>query len=157
VMRVNERGRVRDWANQDKCAAGTGIFIQQMAKLMQMSIEEMSRLSMGAKNPPDITNTCAVFAESEVISHVHRVPPTPRADLIAGIYASMVSRVMALCKRVGIEKDVVVVGGVAMNTGLVSILQQEMKCPVLIPENPQMTAALGAAILAREALDKGAN
>ena len=110
--------RVTDWAGQDKCAAGTGMFVQAMAKVMQVNLDEMAEYSLRAKNKADISGTCAVFAESEVISHIHRVPPTPKEDIIAGIHASMVSRVMGLLKRLGIEKEVAVVGGVARNKGL---------------------------------------
>ena len=154
VLRLNERGRVSDSAGQDKCAAGTGIFLQQMAKLMQMPLEEMSALSSRAKGRASITNTCAVFAESEVISHVHRDPPTPKEDIIAGIYYSVVSRIMTLCKRVGIERDVAVVGGVALNTGLVAVLEKELGFEVMVPDAPQIVSALGAAILARESVEK---
>jgi predicted CoA-substrate-specific enzyme activase len=154
VIKINERGRVSDWANQDKCAAGTGLFLQQMARLMKMSLQEMSELSFPANSKADITSTCAVFAESEVISHVHRDPPTPKEVIIAGIYSSVVSRVMALCKRIGIERDVVVCGGAALNAGLVNILEKELGFKVLVPENPQLIAALGAAIIARENIEK---
>jgi len=156
VIKLNERGRLSDWVNQDKCAAGTGIFVQQMAKLMQMPLAEMSTLSLQAKSRADISGTCAVFAESEVISHVHRVPPTPKEEIIAGIYASIVSRLMAMCKRVGIEKDTAVVGGMALNRGLVSILEEELGFGVLVPDEPQVVAALGAAIIAGENIEKGA-
>ena len=155
VIKVNERGRVNDWINHDKCAAGTGIFLQQMAKLMQMPLAEMSELSLQARSRADITNTCAVFAESEVISHVHREPPTPKEEIVAGIYFSVVSRIMSLCKRVGIEKDVAVIGGVALNRGLVCILETEMGFGVLVPEAPQLVAALGAAVVAGENIEKG--
>jgi len=155
VIKLNERGRLSDWVDQDKCAAGTGIFLQQMAKLMQMPLEEMSRLSFQAKSRADITNTCAVFAESEVISHVHREPPTPKEEIIAGIYFSVVSRVISLCKRIGIEKDVAVVGGVALNSGLVNILEDELGFRVLVPDSPQTVAAMGAAIIAQENIAKG--
>ncbi len=155
VIKVNERGRINDWVNHDKCAAGTGVFLQQMAKIMQMPLKDMSRLSLNANSVPDITSTCAVFAESEVISHVHRDPPTPREDIVAGIYSSVVSRIMTLCKRIGIEKDVAVVGGVALNSGLVNILENELGFKVLVPDTPQIAAALGAAIIARETIEKG--
>lgn len=154
VIKINERGRLNDYANHDKCAAGTGIFLQQMAKLMLMSQEEMSADSFKAKRRADITNTCAVFAESEVISHVHRVPPTPKEEIIAGIFYGVVSRMMTLCKRVGIKKDVAVTGGVALNKGLVHIFEEEFGFGVLVPEMPQMVGALGAAILAKEAVEK---
>jgi predicted CoA-substrate-specific enzyme activase len=155
VVRVNARGRVSDWANQDKCAAGTGLFLAQMARLMQLPLEDMAQLSFQAKSSADITSTCAVFAESEVISHIHRDPPTPREDIVAGIYASVVSRIMAMCKRTGIEKDIAVTGGVALNSGLVNILESELGVKVLVPERPQLVAALGAAILAQETMEKG--
>jgi len=131
------------------------MFLQQMAKLMEMPLTEMSRLSFKAKSRADISSTCAVFAESEVISHVHRDPPTPKADIAAGIYFSVVSRIISLCKRVGIEKDVAVVGGVALNSGLVSILEEEIGFRVLVPDIPQITAAVGAAIVAKENIEKG--
>jgi predicted CoA-substrate-specific enzyme activase len=155
VIKVNDRGRLSDWANHDKCAAGTGLFIQAMAKLMQVPLDEMAKMSLAAKGRADISGTCAVFAESEVISHVHRVPPTPRPDIVAGIYYATVTRIMALCKRIGIEKDVAVVGGVALNTGLVKIMEGELGFKVIVPPEPQTVAALGAAILARESLEAG--
>ena len=155
VIKINERGKLSDYANHDKCAAGTGIFLQQMAKLMLMSLEEMSADSFKAKNRADITNTCAVFAESEVISHVHRVPPTPKEEIIAGIFYSVVSRIITLCKRVGIKKDVAVTGGVALNKGLMHVFEEEFGFGVLVPELPQTVAALGAAIVSRETLEKG--
>ena len=128
-----------------------------MAKLMQIPLEEMSKLSLQAESKADVTNTCAVFAESEVISHVHRDPPTPMADIAAGVYYSVVTRTMSLCKRVGIEKDVAVVGGVAFSEGLVKIFSEEFGFNVLVPENPQIVAALGAAVIARENIEKSVN
>ena len=155
VIRVNERGRLNDWVNQDKCAAGTGIFLQQMARLMQIPLAEMATLSLQAKGRADISSTCAVFAESEVISHVHREPPTPKEDIVAGIYYSVVSRVVSLCKRIGIERDVAVTGGVALNRGLVKILEGELGLAVLVPEKPQLVAALGAAVVAQGNIERG--
>lgn len=155
VVKLNERGRVNDWANHDKCAAGTGIFLQQMAKLMQLPIEEMATLSLQAKSSADITGTCAVFAESEAISHIHRDPPTPKEEIVAGIYLSVISRIMALCKRIGIERDIAMAGGVALNGGVVNTLEKELGFGVLMPDTPQLVAAIGAAILARENIEKG--
>jgi len=126
-----------------------------MAKLMKMPLAEMSELSFQASSWPDISSTCAVFAESEVISHVHREPPTPMEEIAAGIYFSVVSRIVSLSKRIGIEKDVTAVGGVALNSGLIRILQEELGVGLLVPDNPQIVAALGAAIIARENIEKG--
>jgi (R)-2-hydroxyacyl-CoA dehydratese activating ATPase len=150
VVRINDRGRVSDYGNQDKCAAGTGIFLQQMAKILRLSMEDMSGVSAGSRGRVEITGTCAVFAESEVISHIHRDPPTPVEDIVAGIYRSMVHRVMAQLQRLGIKREVAVTGGVAANRGLVSILEQEVGHGVLIPPAPELAGAIGAAIMARE-------
>lgn len=154
VLRVNERGRVSDWVNHDKCAAGTGVFLQQMAKLMKMSLDEMSQFPIDSRPGPEITSTCAVFAESEVISHVHRDPPTPKEDIIAGIYSSVVSRIITLCKRISTEKQVAIVGGAALNNGLIKTLERETGFGVMVPEEPRIAAALGAAIIARENIEK---
>jgi predicted CoA-substrate-specific enzyme activase len=155
IVRINERGRVTDWANHDKCAAGTGIFLQQMAKLLEMSLEEMAAVSVTAAKGADITPTCAVFAESEVISHIHRVPPTPRDEIARGIFESVVSRLMSMAKRIGVSREVAVTGGVALNAGLVKALEREFGFPVLVGESPQLTAAAGAAVLALESIEKG--
>jgi predicted CoA-substrate-specific enzyme activase len=156
VVRINERGRVSDYGNQDKCAAGTGIFLQQMAKLLRLSMEEMSAVSQRATFRAEITGTCAVFAESEVISHIHRDPPTPVADIVAGIYISMVHRIMAQLQRVGPKREVAVTGGVAANRGLVSILEQEVGHGVLVPPTPELAGAIGAALIAKENMMQGA-
>lgn len=156
VVRINERGKVSDYGNQDKCAAGTGIFLQQMASLLRLSMEEMSSVSAKAKARVEITGTCAVFAESEIISHIHRDPPTPIEDIVAGIYRSMVHRVMAQLQRVGVEQEVAITGGVAANRGLVKILAEEMGCDVLSPPTPELAGAIGAAIIAKENIMRSA-
>ncbi len=156
VVRINERGRVADYGNQDKCAAGTGMFLQQMAKLLRLSMEEMAGISAKAKARAGITGTCAVFAESEVISHIHRDPPTPVEDIVAGIYSSMVYRIMAQLQRVGLKNEVAATGGVALNSGLVAILTQEVGHNVIVPPKPELVGALGAALIARENILQGA-
>lgn len=156
VVRVSDRGRLMDWANQDKCASGTGLFLQQVAKLMNMSVSEMGGLPVPDRYA-EITNTCAVFAESEIISHIHRVPPTPKEEIVAGVYHSVVGRVVSLIKRVGMARDVVVTGGVALNRGLVGVLEKELGFTVLVPEEPRIVAAAGAALIAAETYAKGAS
>jgi predicted CoA-substrate-specific enzyme activase len=156
VVRINDRGRVSDYGNQDKCAAGTGIFLQQMAKLLRLSMEEMATVSSKAKVRAEITGTCAVFAESEVISHIHRDPPTPIEDIVAGIYSSMVHRIMAQLQRVGMKKEVAVTGGVAANSGLVSMLAEQVGHSLLIPPTPELAGAIGAALIAKENMMQGA-
>ena len=155
VLKINEKGRISDWVNHDKCAAGTGVFLHKMAKILGMPLEDMSKLSLNANSGPDITSTCAVFAESEVISHVHQDPPTPKDEIVAGIHSSVVSRIMTLCKRIGMEHNIAVVGGVALNSGLVDILEKELGTKLLVSDRPQTAAALGAAVIASENIKKG--
>jgi len=150
VIKVDERGRVEESVGHDRCASGTGTFLENMAKLMQIPLEEMAQLSLLAKERAPVSGTCAVFAEQEVISHVHRDPPTPKNDVIAGIHASMATRIAGLAKRIGIEKDVVLSGGVAKNVGFAKILEEETVAELRIPEEPQLVAALGAALIAGE-------
>jgi activator of 2-hydroxyglutaryl-CoA dehydratase len=127
-----------------------------MSKIIELPLEQMAVISEIQKTKVDITSTCAVFAESEVISYVHRDPPIPKSDIVVGIYSSVIYRIMAMCKRLGIEKEVAMSGGVGLNKGLVKVLERELKFNILVPEQPQYVAATGAAVLAKENLEKGA-
>lgn len=150
VVRVNEKGGVDDSIGHDRCASGTGVFLESMAKLMQMPLPEMGQESLKAQKRAEVSSMCAIFAEQEVISHVHRVPPTPKADIIAGIHGSMAVRIVGLAKRIGIKPEVALCGGVAMNVGFVRVVEEEVKQKVIVPEYPQLVAALGAARIAQE-------
>jgi predicted CoA-substrate-specific enzyme activase len=150
VVRVSDRGVMEDAMGQDHCASGTGVFIEQMANLLQMSIGDMAKASLDGRYRAEVSSMCAVFAEQEVITHVHRVPPTPRNDLIKGIFGSMAVRIVGIGKRIGIEKDVVMVGGVALNSGFVHELEEEVKSKIAVLPNPQFVAAFGAACIAQE-------
>jgi predicted CoA-substrate-specific enzyme activase len=150
VLRLNDRGGVEDSVGHDRCASGTGVFLESMAKLMKMSLEEMARESLKAGARAEVSSMCAIFAEQEVISHVHRVPPTPKNDVIAGIHGSMSVRIVGLAKRIGIKPDVAFCGGVAKNIGFAKVLEDDIGMEVLIPEEPQIVAALGAARIAQD-------
>lgn len=150
VVRITDNGNLEESFTNDRCASGTGVFLEAMAKLMQMPLEEMAKLSLQAEKKAEISSMCAIFAEQEVISHVHREPPTPKNDIIAGIHASMVSRIVGFAKRIGIKPDVVLTGGVAKNVGFTKILEETLKMELLIPKEPQMVAAMGAARFAHE-------
>jgi len=150
IIKIDAQGKVEETVGHDRCASGTGTFLETMAKLMQLPLGEMAKLSLQAKERAPVSGTCAVFAEQEVISHVHRDPPTPKNDVIAGIHASMATRIAGLAKRVGIEQEAVLVGGVAKNVGFAKILEEEIEMDLHIPEEPQLAAALGAALIAQE-------
>lgn len=148
VGRLGENGRVVDYARNDKCASGTGIFLDAMAKVMGLRIEEVGPLSLKSTAEVQITSTCVVFAESEVVSQVHR--KTPLEDILRGIHQSIASRIYGLVGRVGLNGATVAIGGLALNMGLVAGLEEMMKTTLAVPEHPQIVSALGAAIVAAE-------
>ncbi len=150
LVRLDEKGKVEDFLSNDQCAAGTGIFFDSMAKVMQMDLSEFSKRALETETYAEVSSMCAIFAEQEVISHIHRKPPTPKNDLIAGIHASMVSRIAGLARRLAPWSCVLLTGGVAKNVGFRKILGEILNTRVLVPENPEMTAALGAALFAME-------
>jgi len=156
VVKLNERGLLEDSATNERCASGTGVFLETMAKLMHMPLEEMAKRSLLAEGVAEVSNMCAIFAEQEVISHVHRDPPTPMNDIIAGIHTSMATRVGGLAKRVGIREDVALTGGVARNVGFARTLEDNLGVRLVIPDQPELVAALGAAVSAREEAAKKA-
>ncbi|MEE9202139.1 MAG: acyl-CoA dehydratase activase [Dehalococcoidia bacterium] len=145
VLRLSQKGLVEDSVGHDRCASGTGVFLQAMAKLMMMSLEDFAKLSLTAQRRAEVSTMCAIFAEQEVISHVHRVPPTPKNEIVAGIHGSMAVRLTGLGKRIGIKGDAALTGGVARNPGFARALEEEIDMPVIISEEPELVAAIGAA------------
>jgi len=148
TIRCDEKGRVMNFELNDKCAAGTGVFLDTMAKMLEVRVEDMGRLSMESKNTVDISSTCAVFAESDAISLIHK--KVCKADILSAIHRSIASRVQCMLSKIGIEKDIVMTGGVAKNIGFNSELSRLIGSKVLVPEKPQIVGALGAALLAKE-------
>ena len=150
VIKLNDRGQLQDSVVQDKCGAGSGTFLEAITKVLQMSLEEMSQRALQAKGRAEIGNTCAIFIEQEVISHLHKDPPTPVNEVIAGVFGAMAVRAMGMVRTVGLMPDVALCGGVAKNAGMVKALEEELGVRVLVPEEPQLVAALGAARIAQE-------
>jgi predicted CoA-substrate-specific enzyme activase len=149
--------RVVDFVMNDKCAAGTGRFIEVIAYGLGVGLEEMGRLSQAADNDVNISNTCTVFAEQEVVAKLAQGIPV--ADLVAGVHKAIASRIYGMVSRLKIEREVAVTGGGAKNIGLVVALEAKLGFPVLIPPDPLLTGAIGAALLGkdtvRRAADKG--
>lgn len=151
AVRLSPDGAVEDAVTNDKCAGGSGTFLDNMSEMLRIPLEELGAESLRATHVERIANKCAVFAESEVISLVHRVPPVPVADILAGIHESMVDRLFALAQRVRLQPDLVMSGGVAKDIGVVRSLEARLGKPVAVPQYPQTVAALGAALFARQA------
>lgn len=147
VISLDDRGRIREAMLNDKCAAGGGIFFETMARRMQITVPDMARLGLQAREHVAITNTCTVFAEQEVLTFLYEDPRLTVSDVVAAIYASFASRVAGLVRRVGIQRDVLLVGGVAKSDCLVQMLQHSIGEPILVPPDSQFVSALGAAIL----------
>jgi len=148
VIRVHTQGYVTDFAMNDKCAAGTGRFLEVMAEALEVGVEELGSLSQQSRHPVTISSTCTVFAESEVIAQMSR--GAPKADIVAGLHAAIASRVAGLAGQVGLEEAVVMTGGVAQNIGVVKALEKQIGLPIHLPPQPQLVGALGAALLAYE-------
>jgi len=154
VVGIGDKGVLKDSAVNDKCAAGAGSFLLLLVKLLQMPLERLSEISLEAKGKIEFTNTCVVFIEQEIISQIHRDPPTPMSDIVAGIYESLATRIAGLAKRVGIKEDVVICGGVAKNRGFVKIFKEVIGVKLIIPESPEILPALGAALIAQREISK---
>lgn len=152
AMKLDENGRMINFMMNDKCAAGTGRFLDVMSGILETKNSELGKLDAKATAPVSISNTCTVFAESEVISQLSSDAKVE--DIVAGIHNSVASRVGALVKGVGIEDDVVMVGGVAQNSGVVRALEKVIDRKIHVPEIPQLTGALGAAVFAYEKADR---
>jgi len=148
VVKLDESGQIVDYARNDKCAAGTGIFLDAMGKVMGVNVEEMGELSSRSTAEVSITSMCVVFAESEVVSQVHR--QVPKEDIIKGIHRSVATRIFGLANRFELNGGTIAIGGLARNQGILSCLEEMMKRKLTIPENPQLVSALGAAIIASE-------
>jgi len=146
VIRVGERGKVLDFAMNDKCAAGTGRFLEVMANKLQVALEDMGPLSLGAGGEVAISSVCTVFAESEVVSLVAR--NHPKEEIIRGLHRAIVNRVWSMVKGIGVRGAVTMTGGVAKNTGVVSLMEEKLGQPIHVHSEPQIAGALGAALLA---------
>jgi len=154
VILLDSNGYVKNFVMNDKCAAGTGRFLEMTARNLEIDVEELGEYHLNAKAMPiQINSTCTVFAESEIISLLangHR-----REEIVAGIHNSIVRRIIRLAKNIGIEDKVFFDGGPALNKGLLRALEDELMRKVMVPQMPQFTTAFGAAIIAMENFKRG--
>jgi (R)-2-hydroxyacyl-CoA dehydratese activating ATPase len=146
AIRLNEEGKVINFLHNEKCAGGSGKFLQVMARILHINLAEIGPLSLTSGNPVQFTTACAVFAESEAISRI--AEGARPEDILAGIHKAMASKIVNLVTRLGLVEDCVVTGGGAMDSGLVNTLEKELGIRVLVPDEPQISAAIGAALLA---------
>lgn len=146
VIRLSNDGRVEDFSMNDKCAAGTGRFLEVMARSLDTSLESLGSLSTLSSADVRISSTCTVFAESEVVALVAK--GVPKEDIIRGLHRSIAERIYAMVTRLRAEAPFVMTGGVAKNSGVVAAIEERLGVGLLLPEEPQIVGALGAAIVA---------
>ncbi|WP_300280283.1 acyl-CoA dehydratase activase [uncultured Subdoligranulum sp.] len=148
VIRLDENGAVVNFVMNDKCAAGTGRFLEMMARTMEMSLNEMSKAGLHYKEDITISSMCTVFAESEVVSLIAQNKPTD--DIVHGLNKAVASKTAALAKRVGGEERYMMTGGVSKNQGLVKTLEEKLGTTLVVSEKAQLCGALGAALFAMD-------
>ena len=146
-LKINS-GRLLDFVMSDKCAAGTGRFLEVIAKALGLKIEDLGSISLKSTTKVSISSTCTVFAQQEVISRLSE--GLPLEDIVAGIHDAIASRVARMVERLKVEPDVVFTGGVAKNIGVVKALEETLGCKILVPEEPLLSGAIGAALLGKE-------
>jgi predicted CoA-substrate-specific enzyme activase len=147
-------GRAVDFVMNDKCAAGTGRFLEVTAESLGVKLEDMGRLALEAKSKVEISNICTVFAAQEVVSKLSEGVPLP--DIIAGLHEAIASRIYGMARRLKMEREVALTGGGAKNIGLVRALEAKLGYPVLVPPEPLLTGAMGAALLGKDTVKKAA-
>ena len=153
VLALNEQGQLDNFVMNDKCAAGTGRFLDVMANILNLKIDDLEVEAAKAQHPAQISSTCTVFAESEVISQLAN--GTDIEDVVAGICNSVATRVASLARRVGIREEVCMTGGVANNGGVRHALEHELGVTIAYDEKAQLMGALGASIYAfKKSLNK---
>jgi benzoyl-CoA reductase subunit D len=141
-----DQGRVKDFVINERCAAGAGTFVEAMARALEVSVEEMGPLALKSTKTIPMNAQCCVFAESEVVTLIHS--KVAKEDISKAIHDAIASRIASMVLRVGVEKDVVLIGGVALNPGFLPPLEKELRTNVIVPESPDFIGALGAALIA---------
>jgi len=152
VISLDSDGYVADFAMNDKCAAGTGRFLEGVARALKLDLEELGPISLKSNNPCVISSQCSVFAESEVVTLL--ADGIDIADIVAGIHKAVANRLISMVNKIGVKKDVTIVGGVSKNAGVVKFLEESLGEIKKLPVDPQLGGALGAALLAKEKLEK---
>ena len=147
VIRLSEEGQVINFVVSEKCAAGSGRFLNIIANVLRIDIKDIGPLSLRSKNPVTFTTGCAVFGESEAISRV--AEGISKEDILAGVHKALADKISTLIDRVGLEKDCAISGD-GLDVGLIKSVEEKLGVQLLVPPQPQIITALGAAIMAKE-------
>lgn len=153
IIKISEKGQVVNFVVSEKCAAGSGSFLDIVANVLQIELDEVGPLSLKSESPVAFTTGCAVFGESEAVSRV--AEGALKEDILAGIHKALAEKISSLVDRVGMEEQCVISGGGGLNIGLISKIQESLGISLLVPPQPQIVNAYGAAIIAEEEFNKG--
>jgi predicted CoA-substrate-specific enzyme activase len=148
VIRMGKSGRLAEFAVSEKCAAGSARFLQVMANVLRVDIEEIGPLSLKSRNPVAFSTGCAVFGETEAITRI--AEGFSREDILAGVHESLANKIASLVTQVGLEAECALCGGGGLDVGLIKSLEAKLGLQLLVPSHPQIVTALGAAVLAQE-------
>jgi predicted CoA-substrate-specific enzyme activase len=152
AITIDPHGRVTNFIMNDKCAAGSGRFVEVIADTVGLRLEQMGDLSLRSTHPAQISSICTIWAQQEVASRLAEGVPVP--DLIAGVHRSLADRVARMVKRLKLQKEVILTGGGGKNKGLLKALSEQLDCEILVPPEPLITGALGAALLGKDIVEK---
>jgi predicted CoA-substrate-specific enzyme activase len=153
IIKISEKGQVVNFVVSEKCAAGSGSFLDIVANVLQIELDEVGPLSLKSENPVAFTTGCAVFGESEAVSRV--AEGALKEDILAGIHKALAEKIASLVDRVGLEEKCVISGGGGLNIGLIRKIEESLGISLLVPPQPQIVNAYGAAIIAEEEFNKG--
>jgi benzoyl-CoA reductase subunit D len=147
AVRIDEKGNSLDFAVNEKCAAGAGAFIEAMARALEVALEEMGPLSLQSDKKIPMNAQCVIFAESEVVGLIHA--KTDKSDISKAVHDAMAGRIATMIRRIGVNEDIAMLGGVGCNPGFIAALRRELKIEnILVPDEPEYGAAVGAALVA---------
>jgi predicted CoA-substrate-specific enzyme activase len=145
VVKFDETGKVSNYTLNQQCGAGLGTFAEAMARALEVTLDEMSELALKSKSNTSINAECGTYASLDVVSLIHN--NTPKADIARAVIDAIANKISATVNLTNIEKDIVLIGGVARNAGIVEALKRRMGVDLLIPEEPELAGALGAAFI----------
>ncbi|MGB7575837.1 MAG: acyl-CoA dehydratase activase [Thermodesulfobacteriota bacterium] len=152
AIKIDAAGKTTDFVMNDKCAAGSGRFIEVIADTLGVPLDKVGDLSLQSENPAKISNICTIWAQQEVAASLAQ--GLPISDLLAGVHHSLADRICRMVNRLIVEEEVIVTGGGAKNKGLLKALSEQLGHEILVPEEPLITGALGAALLGKEIVEK---
>jgi predicted CoA-substrate-specific enzyme activase len=155
AVRLSDDGLVEDSVRNERCAVSSGALLDILARMLEVPVEELGELSLQSTAPEKVSSRCVVFAEGEILSFIHKNPPVPVPDVLAGANQCIADGLWGMVQKVGVPSELLICGGVARNAGIVKAIEDRLGKPALLPKQPQYVRALGAAVFARRMEQEG--